>query len=174
MLPNLLTYTTANHIYSVQHPQQRLIQPTHQMLDIHWLRCFDSPCGLIVAVHFRTISPSVSTIIYGPDSADLRLTEKVRQVVWFEKKLSMKWCSGSHLPDDAGAAAHILVWGVGAGANEAHLDVHGPVVLLGSGTQRADGVRQVGGEGPVHMGLQGVQVQLNQLNGNTSLVAYMF
>lgn len=46
-----------------------------------------------------------------------------------------------YLLDDAGAASHVLVGGVGAGADESDADVDGPVVLLGDVAQLADGVR---------------------------------
>ena len=67
------------------------------------------------------------------------------------------------LLNNTGAAAHVLVWGVGAGPDEADADVDGPVVLLGDVAQLADGVGQIRGEGAVHVGLQGWQVDLHYL-----------
>ena len=59
-----------------------------------------------------------------------------------------------------GAAAHILVGAVGTGPDEAGLHLQGPALLAGSDTDLVDGVGQVGGEGAVDVGLEGVQVDL--------------
>ena len=62
-----------------------------------------------------------------------------------------------------GHAAHVLVAGVGAGPDEAVLDLQRPAVLLGSVTQLRDGGGEVGGEGSVDVRLQGAQVDLHHL-----------
>ena len=64
------------------------------------------------------------------------------------------------LAGDAGAATHVFVARVGAAANQRHLDVQWPVVLLGGGSQLRDDIGQIGGEGSVDVGLQFVQVDL--------------
>jgi hypothetical protein len=68
------------------------------------------------------------------------------------------------LLDHRGDAAHVLVAGVGAGADEAVLHLEGPARLLGGGAQLGDRGGQVGGEGTVHVRLQRAQVNLNHLN----------
>lgn len=67
----------------------------------------------------------------------------------------------SNLLDDAGAAAHVFVRGVGAGADEADADVDRPVVLLRDCAELGDGVREIRSEGAVHVGLQSAEVQFN-------------
>jgi len=64
---------------------------------------------------------------------------------------------------DARAPGHVFVGRVGAATDEAHPDVQRPAGLLGVLAQLVDGVGQVGGEGAVHVGLQGVKVDLNHL-----------
>jgi hypothetical protein len=71
---------------------------------------------------------------------------------------------GQRLLDHRGDAAHVLVAGVGAGADEAILHLEWPARLLGGGAQLGDGGGQVGGEGAVHVRLQRAQVNLNHLN----------
>lgn len=65
--------------------------------------------------------------------------------------------------DDAGAPAHVFVRAVGARSDEADLDVHRPLVLLGRVSQPVDGVGKVGGEGAVDVGLKLVEVDLDDL-----------
>ncbi|KAJ8956724.1 hypothetical protein NQ318_014079 [Aromia moschata] len=57
----------------------------------------------------------------------------------------------------AGAPAHVLVGAVGAGADQADLDLVWPAVLLGVLTQLTYGIAQVGSEWAVNVGLQGGQ-----------------
>mmetsp|Transcript_17846 Transcript_17846/g.49936 ORF Transcript_17846/g.49936 Transcript_17846/m.49936 type:complete len:278 (+) Transcript_17846:639-1472(+) len=61
------------------------------------------------------------------------------------------------------SAGHVLVGGVCAGADEASLELRWPAVLLDVGGKLGDGVGEVGGEGPVDLGLQLAEVDLNEL-----------
>jgi len=60
-------------------------------------------------------------------------------------------------------AGHILVGGVGAGADQTDLELGGPVVGNDSLLELAEGSGKIGGEGTVDVGLQGVEVNLDDL-----------
>ena len=64
---------------------------------------------------------------------------------------------------DGGGAAHVLVGGVGAGANQTVLDLSGPVVLGGGLADLGGEMVEIGGEGAVDTGLELVQVDVNVL-----------
>lgn len=59
--------------------------------------------------------------------------------------------------------SHILVRGVGARADQANLELLGPLVVLDSLTKLGDGSSQIGSEGSVDVGLELRQVNLDEL-----------
>jgi len=67
------------------------------------------------------------------------------------------------LADERGRARHVLVAAVGAAADEAHLELGGPVVLLGSLSELGQGGGEIGREGAVDVGLELRQVDLDNL-----------
>ena len=64
---------------------------------------------------------------------------------------------------DGGGTAHILVGGVGAGADQTVLDLSGPVVLGGGLADLGGEVVEIGGEWAVDTRLELVQVDVNVL-----------
>jgi hypothetical protein len=62
-----------------------------------------------------------------------------------------------------GGPRHVLVRRVGARADQAHLELLGPVVLLHGGGELRQRRGQIGRERPVDVGLQRAQVDLNDL-----------
>jgi hypothetical protein len=64
---------------------------------------------------------------------------------------------------NASSAVHVLVRAVGAGSDQADLELLGPVVVLGSLGELGDRGSKIGGEGAVDMGLELGQVDLDQL-----------
>ncbi len=67
------------------------------------------------------------------------------------------------LLDNLGAAAEILVRGVGARANKTSRDSKRPASLLGVGTELINGVGEIGGEGAVDLGNELREVDLDDL-----------
>ena len=68
-----------------------------------------------------------------------------------------------YLLHEGSNSAHILIRRVGAGSNKTILDLQRPGVGLGGLTQLRDGGGKVGGEGTVDVGLQGAQVNFDNL-----------
>lgn len=67
--------------------------------------------------------------------------------------------------------AHVLVRGVSAAADEACLELRWPAVLADGFSELGEWVGEVGGEGPVDVGLQLSQVDLNHLVVHCSLIS---
>lgn len=81
-----------------------------------------------------------------------------------DDELSLGLDSMSHgILSNGGSAGHILIGGVGARADQTDLDLLRPAVGLGNLLELADGSSQIGGEGTVDVGLEGVEINLNEL-----------
>jgi len=70
---------------------------------------------------------------------------------------------GQSIAGDGGTARHVLVRRVGARADQTDLELLGPVVGLDSRRKLGDGGGKIGSEGSVDMGLECVEVDLQEL-----------
>lgn len=70
---------------------------------------------------------------------------------------------GLGLLGDGGGSGHVFVRRVGAGTDQSDLELRGPVVVLDSLGKFGDGRSQIRGEGTVDVGLEFVQVQVDDL-----------
>jgi hypothetical protein len=70
---------------------------------------------------------------------------------------------GHSILSDRGATRHVLIRGVGAGANETDLELFRPLVGLNSLFELADGGGKIGCEGSVDVRLQFREVDLDKL-----------
>ena len=100
------------------------------------------------------------------------LSIKIANIIlfWFQGQTSMcniiifiKMKKKCYLLDNGCDTTHIFIRRVGTTADEAILDFQGPAVFLGGFAQLSDRGGQIRSERAIHMGLQGVQVDLDQL-----------